>query len=123
MKNFILITAGVAIIAYFVFRPRPIVVEYANYKVSMQNIASYFRTLELIKGEDIPFVSSTNKDNKFWSSRKGIKIPKTPADKKSIIVGVYNEQTEKVSHLKMIIADDFDSEIENALSKGFVVLQ
>jgi hypothetical protein len=84
----------------------------------MNSIASYFRTLGVIKGVDVPFISSTDNEK-----LKRIIIPDTPSDKKSIIVGVYNEQTEKVSHLKMIIADDIDSEIENALSKGFVVLQ
>ena len=99
-------------------------VEKADYVVPLDSVVSYFKTLGLKKGEDIPFMSYIDNDNVFIKEIQGAKWPQAESGKRIILLGVYNEKDNTIKNYKLIEAPDFDPTITTMLQKdGYAVLK
>ncbi len=96
----------------------------ANHVVPMGEIVSYFRTLGLKQGEDIPFITNTEKKNTFVKQIGNIQFPTVKPNLMMLFVGVYNEKENELKHLKIIEAPDFDITIKDVIKKdGYAILK
>lgn len=73
-------------------------------RLQLSDITSYFKMLNLKKGEDVPFV-----------------YRESPANN-SLVMATYKETTQKVENLKYVVADEIDVDIKNMLGKEKLVV-
>lgn len=82
------------------------------------HVVGWFKSLYLNQQTDIPFVINA-KSPEFKEM-----LQKAPQKNVGIFQGVYNEQTEEITHHEYIAADALDSQTKNVLgSESMVVLQ
>ncbi len=73
-------------------------------RLQLSDITSYFKMLNLKKGEDVPFV-----------------YREAPANN-SLVMATYKETTQKVENLKYVVADEIDVDIKNMLGNEKLVV-
>lgn len=73
-------------------------------RLELSDITSYFKMLNLKKGEDVPFV-----------------YREAPANN-SLVMATYKETTQKVENLKYVVADEIDVDIKNMLGNEKLVV-
>lgn len=83
-----------------------------------KNIVNWFKTLNLVQKRDVPFLANAN-------SLEFQKMLKTaPVKDVGIFKGVYNEETNEITHHEFVEADGLDQETKDVLgNENLVVLQ
>lgn len=84
------------------------------------DVVAYFKSLSLIKGRHIPFVARANK---FSQSPLTIDVPiDVPYGEYNVLLGVYDESSHKLSTLKAIVAQKWDSEFATMIGKEDLIV-
>ncbi|MCR5568051.1 MAG: hypothetical protein K6G31_02125 [Paludibacteraceae bacterium] len=73
-------------------------------RLQFSDITSYFKMLNLKKGEDVPFVYREDLTNN------------------SLVMATFKETTQKVENLKYVVADEIDVDIKNMLGNEKLVV-
>lgn len=77
------------------------------------DIVAYFKSLPLIKGQDTPFMATY----KFYEHIiTPITDPKT-----TLLIGTFNEKTNNLENVKIIMARSFDNRTKEILSKDSIL--
>ncbi len=82
-----------------------------------KHVVSWFKQLSLDPQEDTPFIVDAEKMSELLND--------APVVECGIFEGVYNEETNTITHHRLIESDDIDDQTENILSRsnnGLVVL-
>lgn len=75
-------------------------------RLALSDVANYFKSLNLKKGRDVPFVALTTKN--------GLK---------SYLIAIFNEETNEITNYKLISPGSIDDELIKVLgNETFVVL-
>lgn len=77
--------------------------------LAFKDIVFYFKSLRLKQGEHIPFIAKVEAF-KFKSSLQGY------------VLGVYNEKTDEVKHVKNIVAKNVDQQVLSVLGNEPIVV-
>ncbi|MCR5076768.1 MAG: hypothetical protein K6A82_01870 [Prevotella sp.] len=87
--------------------------------LQFDDVVGWFKGLNLKEGEEMPFIAQSL-DSLFGKRAEGIKAKE---GYKTILLGVYTERTEVLSHSKILFVKDIDSQLKETLGKEkFVVL-
>ena len=84
--------------------------------VKQNDVVSYFKSLPLIKGRHIPFVARANGFIKYFPN---ISIPN---GEYNVVLGVYDESSDKLSTLKAIVSQKWDSEFATMIGKEDLIV-
>jgi hypothetical protein len=76
-------------------------------------VVAYFKSLQLTKGSDIPFVARTNKFSTICN---------IPDGEYNVALGVYNESLDEISSLKIIVAQKWDPVFATMIGKEDVIV-
>lgn len=90
---------------------KTIVIAIVNFK---NQVVNWFKNLPLIKGRHIPFISQRED---FRTMLKN-----APRKKCGIFEGVYDEQTDAISNLQYIAADQLDAQTKQYLGNEPIVI-
>lgn len=83
--------------------------------VSFKNqVVNWFKTLPLIEGRHIPFISQREDFRTLLNN--------APRKKIGIFEGVYDEQTDEISNLQYIAADQLDTQTKQVLGNEPIVV-
>lgn len=92
----------------------PVESETINGNLKLNDVVGYFKTLQLVKGKDVPFIARTNRFKD---------VIKTNSIKpQSLVLGVYNNQTEEFNPVKVIFCDGFDEKLLEVLGNEDLVV-
>lgn len=122
VAGIIIVSVALAAIAAFLFVKRSKKKE-SNFKVktidgslSVTDVVSWFKSLELDPKTHIPFVAKGNCEN-FREIFAG-----DSSNKVQTVIGVFNEKTEEMSHLVGILSDGLDESIVQMLGDEDLVV-
>lgn len=95
-----------------------------NGTLSFNDIVGWFKTIKgLNKTTDIPFIADPQKRDCLKDKMHVIINLEITEGKKGLLLGIFNQQTNKIAHLCLVEADDFDSKtIETLGSEPFIIL-
>ncbi|MDD6670121.1 MAG: hypothetical protein PUE54_10855 [Bacteroidales bacterium] len=79
-----------------------------------KNVVGWFKSLQLQQGRDVPFIA---KPNQFKEMLK-----KAPVKNVGIFQGVYNEETDEITHNEYIEADELDEKTRQILGNEEIVI-
>lgn len=81
-----------------------------------RNVVGWFKKLNLRQGRDVPFIANANQQ-----AFKEM-LQKAPVKNVGIFEGVYNEETDEITHYEYIEADDLDQRTQQVLGKEELVV-
>ena len=100
--------------------------------LSFGDVVGWFKTLSLDKKKDTPFVALADKFEdimtSYFKSDNIIVYPPLPEgiledqNKKRLLLGVYEEESEEVSNALLLVADSFDAKTLEVLGKESLVV-
>lgn len=81
-----------------------------------KNVIGWFKSLQLQQGRDVPFVANAN--------QKAFKemLKKAPVKNVGIFQGVYNEETNEITHNEYLEADELDEKTRQILGNEELVV-
>lgn len=97
--------------------------EIVDGEVKMVDIVGVFKSLNLEKGKDTPFIAKNVQELFNFTLTPEYKLRKESYE--TLFLGVYNESVEKLSFAKIIYAKQFDEQLSDVLNQavdGIVVL-
>lgn len=80
----------------------------------VKEIVNYFKTLELVKGRDIPFIANTEQLKDM--------IKNAPVKNVGIFEATYNEQSDEIENARYLAADEIDEDTKNVLGEEKLVV-
>lgn len=96
---------------------KQLIVKFINGCINfVKHILSWFKNLPLIQARDVPFIANANSEE-FKQLLK-----KAPVKNVGIFQGVYNQETEEITHHEYLDADSVDEETYNVLGKESLVV-
>lgn len=99
--------------------------------LAMTDVVGWFRNLQLDPQTDTPFMADAEKLNNILTSLSNVSdfiFPPSSIDlqnnkkNKRLILGVYNEKSDEISHALFILADDFDAQVQATLGNEQLVV-
>lgn len=100
--------------------------------LSFGDVVGWFKTLSLDQEKDTPFVALADKFEdtmtSYFKSDNIIVYPPLPEgilkdqNKKRLLLGVYEEESEEVSNALLLVADSFDAKTLEVLGKESLVV-
>lgn len=81
-----------------------------------KNVVGWFKNLNLKQSRDIPFVADANKH------QIKVLLSKAPVKNVGIFNGVYNQDTDEITHHEYIEADAVDMQTRNVLGNEELVV-
>ena len=99
--------------------------------LSFEDIVSWFKGLNLERGKDIPFICLADKFQDLIKEKFNLNVEKTESpfdtlnanDKKArLVLGVYNEKSNALSHLTLLESDQLDEKTLQVLGDESMVL-
>ncbi len=100
--------------------------------LAFTDVVGWFKSLSLNRQKDMPFIALAdqieNEIGSYFKSDNVIVYPPLPEDvfeeqnKKRLLLGVYDEETDEVSKALMIIADAFDEKTLEVLGNESLVV-
>ncbi len=81
-----------------------------------RNVVGWFKSLNLQQGRDVPFIANANQQ--VFKEM----LQKAPVKDVGIFKGVYNEETDEITHNEYIEADALDQRTQQILGKEELVV-
>ena len=91
--------------------------------LNFSDVLGYFKSKNLIQGKDIPFIAQNDISGAF-SKKTHNPFPEPKEGYKTIVLGVYNEKADTISHCQVLYVKELDDKTKEVLGKeDLVVLQ
>lgn len=81
--------------------------------IKQKDVTSFFKSLPLIKGRHIPFVARASKFTQFLD---------IPNGEYNVMLGVYDELSDELSSVKIIVAKTWDTEFATMIGKEELIV-
>lgn len=92
----------------------PMESETVNGNLKMSDVVGYFKMLQLVKGKDVPFIAR--------ASRFKDVINTNSAKPQSLVLGVFNQESNEFNPVKVIFCDGFDEKLLEVLGNEDLVV-
>lgn len=83
-------------------------------ELRMTDVVSFFKSKNLVKGQEIPFIATVAGFSKVVSG--------LPNKENGFILGVYNEKNDDLTEIKLIYAKSVDEKINSTIGKESLVV-
>ena len=130
MKAAIIVIVAICIIGYIVHKrkqnkkiilsPDNTITSTIEGELPFSDVISFFKTLNLKKGEDIPFICQKSERTEEIFNIYNLQFELVGY--KWLFVGVYNEKEESITNYKVIYAKSFEQKLEELLSNEDLVI-
>ena len=130
MKAAIIVTVAICIIGYIVHKrkqnkkiilsPDNTITSTIEGELPFSDVVSFFKTLNLKKGDDTPFIARKSEKTKDIFNTYNLQFE--VVDYKWLFIGVYNEKEESITNYKVIYAKSFDQQLEELLGNEDLVV-
>lgn len=84
--------------------------------IAFKDLVGYFKGLDLKKGRDIPFVADANSSDFRSMLQRAYVSPVV------LFLGTYNEETDEVENVKVLLADAMDERCSEILKNEHMVV-